>query len=614
MKIDKNSLLNLKSTIPQAIKFTTTGDVESSYLNTINGPIKTFKAGEISDLIGWAEKNKNLILNTLDQHGALLFRGFDIRTEAQFQSFAKLLWLELLDYVEPSTPRNKVSSKIYTSTEYPHDQYIPQHNEQSYSHHWPQKIAFFCAKPSAIGGETPISDSRKIFDGIDRSIKEEFKRKGVMYVRNFYDEMDLSWQHVFQTNEKDQLEQYCKKRGIAVEWKRNGGLRTKQISQAIIEHPRTKEPLWFNQAHLFHHSNLGPEISEYLLGKYAPDELPRNAFFGDGTEIPLAALNEIRNVYAKNQLTFAWEQSDILILDNMLYTHGRNPFEGERKVLVAMAEPVSSNQTAESTIQANKEAVSQARRKTASFYINSGSQVSESDLKFRLAAAYRMMVTENLDEGGISGHITMRVPNQPNAFWVNPFGLLAEEVTPDNLIKVDKQGNVIEGDYPVNVAGFCIHAALHEAYANINCAVHCHSPWGTLFSSLGRKIEPVDQNCCLFFENHAVYDHFNGPVNDPEDALNIAKTLNGMDAIILKNHGAITCGTTIESAVMRMISMESAFRLNVLSMQLPDIKLISPDVARLTREWIGNDIGFSIEFNALLRKIEKRYPEFKRTL
>lgn len=616
MKFNKNSLQGLKNTTPKVIQVNEIPEVPISFLELNNGRLSMFRTAETLNLMEWIKRNKSLVDETFNRHGAMLFRGFSVGEDHQFYEVMSHLANDLLDYSEPSTPRIKVSQKIYTSTEYPKEQFIPMHNEHSYSNYWPQKICFYCSKPAAVGGETPISDSRRVFEKIDHVIKEEFTRKGVMYVRNFYDDMDLPWQHVFKTNDKRELERYCLKKGISVEWKADGNLRTKQISQAVLAHPRTNEWLWFNQAHLFHSSNLEREVREYLVSHCGEDHLPRNAFFGDGTAIPMAYLEEIRLAYEQTKLVFDWCGSDVLMLDNMLYSHGRNPFEGERRILVAMAEafhyehpiPVKT-ETMEST---SHKAVSQARHNAAKFFINKSANDTDQDLKYKLAAAYRIMVSEGIDEGGISGHITMRIPNQPELFWVNPFGLLAEEVTPGNLLKVNKKGEVVEGDYPVNVAGFCIHAAIHEAYPDVNCVAHTHSPWGTLFSALNRKIEPIDQNCCLFFENHTIYEQYNGPVNDPDDAFLLAKSLKGVDVAILKNHGTITCGQTIESSIMRMVAIERAYRLNILSLQTPNVELIPAEIARMTRQWIGNDLGFSIEFNALLRKVERIYPEFKK--
>lgn len=611
-KMGLQSLLNAK---PVSVAVVAEPEVEFSYLNLDKGNVAVFQAHEPVPLKDWILDNKSLVDQKYAEEGLLLFRGFDVEGNQDFQETTALLSSQLMDYSEPSTPRSKVSDKVYTSTEYPKEQYIPMHNEHSYSNHWPQKVWFYCAQPAELGGETPICDSRLVYQLIDPAIREEFERKGVMYVRNFNEGLDLPWQQVFQTEDKKQVEAYCRKANIAFEWKPDGSLRTKQVCQATFVHPQTQEKVWFNQAHLFHLSSLDPSVQEFLIEQCGIDNVPRNSCFGDGTYIPDRYLEAIREAYRQTQLIFSWEKSDMLMVDNVLFAHGRNPFSGPRKVMVAMAEPFHAgpfhSQPAASD-DTNQQVVAETRKETAQFFINKSSDSQDHQvLKYKLAAAYRIMVTENLDEGGISGHITMRVPGQPDAFWVNPFGLLAEEVTPENLIKVDKTGKVLEGDHPVNVAGFCIHAAIHEAWPHLNCVAHTHSPWGTLFSATGLPIKPIDQNCCLFFENHVLYEQYNGPVNDPDDAQNLAKALAGMDVAVLRNHGTITCGGSIEAAIMRMVAIERAYRLNFLALEHSHLNLVSDDVARLTREWIGNDIGFAIEFNALLRKVEKLYPDFK---
>lgn len=608
MKLKQDALKGLMNTRPQSIKIDPLTTVRLSFLQTGNGELAMFETREQMDLNEWTTVNKSIINDAYVQYGAVLFRGFRVSDDAAFNSFTRKLSDELMDYSEPSTPRRQIAEKVYTSTEYPKEEHIPMHNEHSYSNYWPEKIWFYCVKPAEIGGATPIADSRKVFSGLSAGLREEFTKKGIMYVRNFNDSLDLPWQEVFQTESKEEAEKYFRKKNIAFEWKENNGLRTKQVCQAVLQHPVTKEWTWFNQAHLFHISSQDPSVQNYLIDQCGADHLPRNTFFGDGSPIPISYLEEIREVYRKAQFRFDWQTSDVIMLDNMLFAHGRDPFEGTRKILVAMAEPFHYKPAQE---HLTSHVVNNARHATAHFFLNNASDDTDHHiLKYKLAAAYRIMVTEGLDEGGISGHISMRVPGEPDCFWVNPFGMLAEEVTAHNLIKVDKNGEVLEGDYPVNVAGFCIHAAIHIRYPHINCIVHTHSPWGTLFSALDRYIKPIDQNCCLFFENHELYGHFNGPVNDPDDALHLAAALNGKDMIVLRNHGSITCGTSIESAVIRMVSAERAYRLNILSMQTPEMKLIDEETARLTRDWIGNDLGLAIEFNALLRKAERVYPDF----
>src|SRR5262249_54437011 len=142
------------------------------------------------------------------KHGAILFRGFNVESVGKFEQVVKSVSPELLDYFERSVERTKVSDRIYTASEYPSDHHIPFHNEYSYAHHWPMKLFLFCVQPASEGGETPIADSRRVFKLVDPRIREKFIEKNVMYVRNYGDGLDLSWQEVFQTAEKALVEKY----------------------------------------------------------------------------------------------------------------------------------------------------------------------------------------------------------------------------------------------------------------------------------------------------------------------------------------------------------------------------------------------------------------------
>ena len=167
-------------------------------------------------------------------------------------------------------------------------------------------------------------------------------QKKVMYVRNYGHGLDLTWQQAFQTESRSEVEIYCRGAGIEFEWIDKDHLRTRQTCQAVAEHPKTGEMVWFNQAHLFHVSNLKPEIRESLLSLFKEESLPRNAYYGDGAPIEAAALDEIREIYEQEAVIFPWREGDILMLDNMLTAHGRTSFVGHRNVVVGMAEPVAA--------------------------------------------------------------------------------------------------------------------------------------------------------------------------------------------------------------------------------------------------------------------------------
>jgi len=269
--------------------------------------------------------------------GAILFRDFSGIAIDDFQSFTASFGHALLNYEFGSTPRSALSKGVYTSTEYPAHSRIPPHSEQSYTREWPMKIWFLCELAAQCGGETPIADTRQVLHGMPPALRARFAQ-GLIYVRNYSDEIDLPWQQVFNTSERAIVSSYCATHGIQCEWLPDNSLRTRQYCQAIATHPRTGEAVWFNQAHLFHSSALAPDVRETLIDIYGEDNLPRNTYYGDGSVIPDDDLRVVRKVIDECKILFPWQTGDVLMLDNMLTMHAREPFDGPRKVVVAMAE------------------------------------------------------------------------------------------------------------------------------------------------------------------------------------------------------------------------------------------------------------------------------------
>jgi alpha-ketoglutarate-dependent taurine dioxygenase len=237
-------------------------------------------------------------------------------------------------------PREGIGGKVYGSTPYPADQTIFFHNESSHLHRWPMKIWFFCIQPAQSGGETPIVDCRKVYQLLDPKLREKFAQKQLMYVRNYTDGLDVSWQEFFKTAHKTEVEQYCRQAGIEFEWKDGNKLRTRKPRPAIAKHPKTGEMVFFNQLPLHHISCLDPAVRNSLLSVFGEGNLPRNVYYGDGTPIEDSVMAEIQAVYQQATVSFPWQAGDILMLDNMLAAHSRNPFVGPRKIVVAMGEMI----------------------------------------------------------------------------------------------------------------------------------------------------------------------------------------------------------------------------------------------------------------------------------
>jgi alpha-ketoglutarate-dependent taurine dioxygenase len=272
-------------------------------------------------------------------YGAILFRGFNVLTIEGFEQIVQCLSDRSIEYRERTSPRSHIQGGVYTSTDYPAEYSIFPHNESSYSWTVPMKLFFYCMEPALKGGETPIVDCRKLLQRISPERRERFMERGWMYVRNFEEGFGLTWQTVFQTDDRGKLEEYCRQADIRFEWKGDSRLRTWQVRPAIAKHPQTGDLVWFNHAAFFHVSTLDPRIREGLLEEFEEIDLPNNTYYGDGSPIEPSVLDELRAAYTEEMVSIPWRKGDLLIVDNMLTAHARSPFTGRRKILVAMAEP-----------------------------------------------------------------------------------------------------------------------------------------------------------------------------------------------------------------------------------------------------------------------------------
>lgn len=279
------------------------------------------------------------IENKLAIHGGLLFRGYSLNSPEDFQSVAQASIESLKPYVEGQSPRSKVADNVYTSTEHPARYRITLHNELSYTKNPPPRIAFFCLVEPSVGGETPIVDCRKVYELMPARIRDAFETKGVRYVKNMHGEQNglgKSWMDHFETDDRGVVEAYLEENSIEFEWLSDGSLRTSAVRPGVIDHPLTSERIWFNQANLWHVTNVDERHRARLIERCGIEGLPTHAFYGDGSPIPDEDLDQVRNVFWDNSVIAPWQQGDFLLLDNFTVAHGRMPYEGPRKILVAM--------------------------------------------------------------------------------------------------------------------------------------------------------------------------------------------------------------------------------------------------------------------------------------
>ncbi|MEV5835464.1 class II aldolase/adducin family protein [Nocardia sp. NPDC052112] len=228
--------------------------------------------------------------------------------------------------------------------------------------------------------------------------------------------------------------------------------------------------------------------------------------------------------------------------------------------------------------------------------------------KQELAAAFRVFARFGFSEG-VAGHITARDPENPSAFWVNPFGMSFSQIRVSDLILVDHDGTLLEGKRPVNNAAFCIHSEVHRARPDVVAAAHTHSLNGKAFSSLGVHLEPITQDACAFFEDHGIYSDYRGVVNDTEEGRRIGVALGDSKAVILQNHGLLTVGASVAEAAWYFITMERSCQAQLLAMSAGTPKTIDPETARMVRAQISGPLAGWFQFRPLWDQIVAEQPD-----
>jgi amino acid adenylation domain-containing protein len=289
------------------------------------------------DLAEWSAANRSFVEEELRRHGALLFRGFGIDTPETFERFAGAVADELFNE-NGEHPRDSVSGNVYTPVFYPPDRQLLWHNENSFNRSWPLKILFCCVHPAETGGETPLVDSRAVYRRIRPEVRDRFAERGVMYVRNYGEGIGLDWKTVFGTEDRSVVEEHCRRGRLGFEWKEGDRLRTTAVRPAVIDHPATAEPCWFTQAQHWHVSCLDPETRASITAVFEEHDYPRNCYYGDGAPIADEDMQHVLDVYRELEVAFPWHRGDVVLVDNVLTAHGRNPFSGQRKILVALGE------------------------------------------------------------------------------------------------------------------------------------------------------------------------------------------------------------------------------------------------------------------------------------
>jgi ribulose-5-phosphate 4-epimerase/fuculose-1-phosphate aldolase len=228
--------------------------------------------------------------------------------------------------------------------------------------------------------------------------------------------------------------------------------------------------------------------------------------------------------------------------------------------------------------------------------------------KAKLAATFRMFSRAGLDEG-VAGHVTVRDPEHPDTFWVNPFGMHFSMIKSSDLVRVDEDGEVVEGGRAVNGAAVAIHCAVHKARPDILAAAHAHGPYGKTLSSLEMTVEPLTQDACAFYEHIGVHDSYTGVVLDPEEGRRIGDSLGDNKAVILRNHGMLTVGETIDSAAWWFLTLERTAQSQLMAYAAGTPRRIDHAAAEQTRGQVGFELAGWFQFQPLWERISRDHPD-----
>jgi alpha-ketoglutarate-dependent taurine dioxygenase len=288
----------------------------------------------------WIGEHNALILELVAAHGAVLIRGLPITDRAGAVVAVRAVIGAGLAERERFAPRDEYGDGVYSSSHWPSDQPMCMHHELSYAATPPQLLAFACVTPPSTGGCTALADAQAVLHGLSADLVERFERHGWRLTRSYNPLVGSAWQDAFGTTQRAEVERYCEANGLAAVWHGEDGLSTTQMCSAVAAHPDSGERCWFNQIAFLNEWTMEPEVREFLTEEFGPEGLPFNTFFGDGSPLDRAMVDDINEVYAKYTIREPWQRGDVMVVDNVRMAHSREPFQGEREIVVGMGEPL----------------------------------------------------------------------------------------------------------------------------------------------------------------------------------------------------------------------------------------------------------------------------------
>jgi alpha-ketoglutarate-dependent taurine dioxygenase len=289
----------------------------------------------------WLAAHRAHIKGELLNSGCLLIRGLPVADATGFAAVRDALIAQRAGYKEKATPRTDFGEGVFSSTDLPAVQPIRLHNENSYTLDFPGTLLFGCVIAPEEGGATTVGDMREALRLIPAELAGRFADTGWLLVRNYSELAGLPWYKSFATDDRAVVEEYCRDNVIGYEWLDEDTLRTRQRRSAIVTHPVTGDTVWFNHCAFWNRWTLDPDVRDVLLDTYGDDGLPFDTYFGDGTPLTEDEAGTLNRVYDQVTMRETWQRGDVMLVDNIRCAHGREAFQGDRKILVAMGDPIA---------------------------------------------------------------------------------------------------------------------------------------------------------------------------------------------------------------------------------------------------------------------------------
>jgi alpha-ketoglutarate-dependent taurine dioxygenase len=298
------------------------------------------RADGAGDPTSWATTHRDALRAVVVEHGSVLVRGLGLRDTERVGAVFQQLTTGLMTETEAFAPRQPYAGGVYAATTWPANQPMCMHHELSYTLEFPGLLLFACLTAPTAGGATGVADSSAVLAALPTELVERFERDGWLLTRSFNDEIGASVAEAFGTDDPSAVESYCRADGIEFEWQPDGGLRTRQRRSAVVRHPVTGRPAWFNQIAFLNEWTIDPDVREFLVDVYGQDGLPFNTRYGNGDPIGEDVVQLLNETYDAHTAREAWQAGDLLLVDNIRTAHSREAFEGPREVLVGLADPV----------------------------------------------------------------------------------------------------------------------------------------------------------------------------------------------------------------------------------------------------------------------------------